>query len=367
MKIVQYVGYLSDGGAESLVRDYAIVMTQLGHDVTVITTYPPRNTANYRALRDNNIKVISIFKSRSYVNRIGYRLLQGLYVAPFLLCILKRIHPDVIHVHMEHLHTLSPIVNHLSCKVVYTCHNEVEYYFGADMKDEYKAARLLIDKCNMLLIALHDKMAEDLQSKFPSARIIVINNGIDFSRYLNIDMSRTEIRKNIDVPKDAFLIGHVGRFTEQKNHKFLVDVFEQVSKINPNSHLLLVGVGPLLEITKKQLEDKKLLSKTTMLANRSDIPYLLKAMDVFLMPSLFEGLSIALLEAQVAGVRCVVSNKMNSAVYLSYNTIPLDLSQSLNVWAAEVLNTEHNGCVNGDINNFEIHNIVSTLISYYNE
>lgn len=134
----------------------------------------------------------------------------------------------------------------------------------------------------------------------------IINNAIDVNKFRYDVKKRDEIRRQLSINGD-FVIGHVGRFSEPKNHKFLIDIFGEVSKNVTNSKLLLIGHGHLEREIRLYVKKNNLDDKVIFLGSRSDVSNLMQAMDVFLFPSLYEGLGIVLIEAQVSGLKCFVS------------------------------------------------------------
>ncbi len=164
--------------------------------------------------------------------------------------------------------------------------------------------------------------------KISRAKVVIMNNAIDLSKYTYNDAVRNQYRKALGISEDEFVIGNVGRFVYQKNQEFLLKVFYGISAEAKNSKfkckLLLVGSGEREEEYKKMVCDYGLESSVIFTGYRKDIPELLQAMDVFCLPSRFEGLAIGLVEAQAAGLPCVINQDVagiGGAVQL-----PLDVS-----------------------------------------
>ena len=147
------------------------------------------------------------------------------------------------------------------------------------------------------------------------------------------------VRAELDIPPDAFVVGHIGRFTEQKNHTFIVDIAAKVAKREPRMHLLLVGDGPLRPAIEQKVAQVGLADRVVLAGLRLDVPRLmLGAMDVFLFPSLFEGLGLVLIEAQAAGLYCVFSDVIPEEASLVKPLVRrLSLLQPPSVWAEEIL------------------------------
>lgn len=165
----------------------------------------------------------------------------------------------------------------------------------------------------------------------------VMNNAIDAKAYVvNIEIGK-EVRQELQIPEDAFVVGHVGRFAPPKNHKFIVEIFSEVLKVKHNSFLLLVGDGELkkeIEILTSVLGIKNQVIFTGM---RSDVNRILQAMDVFLFPSTYEGLPLSIIEAQAAGLPCLISDKVPIECRKTDLVRQLSLKESLSTWKDVVI------------------------------
>ena len=166
---------------------------------------------------------------------------------------------------------------------------------------------------------------------------VLQRNAIDTQAFAFTPSARQEIRKELGIPTDSMVIGHIGRFNKQKNHTFLLDVFQQFSKQQPDAHLLLVGIGELQDAIKDKAGKLNLTDKIHFVGIRSDIPCLLSAMDLFLFPSFMEGLSVAMLEAQCAGLPCVVSDTIPHEVEMTDLVSFISLKESPEVWTEHIL------------------------------
>jgi glycosyltransferase involved in cell wall biosynthesis len=166
----------------------------------------------------------------------------------------------------------------------------------------------------------------------------VVPNGIDAEKYGFNPRIRHEVRSELGIGSDTVL-GHVGSFDQQKNHGFLVTVFEQVNNAKPGTVLLMVGDG-ILEIKERvasQVERSGLSEQTIMTGSRNDVHRLLQAMDCFVFPSHFEGFGNAVTEAQAAGLPCLVSDTVPRAVKITDLVDFLPLSQGAEQWAAKII------------------------------
>ncbi len=178
--------------------------------------------------------------------------------------------------------------------------SKVAHWFG----------RILYGKYVNVKIAPSDLAAMYTFGKkaYENGTVNILHNAIDIDRYgFNADM-RCRIRSEFGLSDDTTVIGHVGRFMTQKNHVFLLDVFFEYLKLAPNSVLLLVGGGELEFAIKQKASELGMSDKIIFTGIRSDIPSLLSAMDVFVFPSLYEGMPNTVIEAQATGLRCIISD-----------------------------------------------------------
>ncbi|MEK5214647.1 glycosyltransferase family 1 protein [Psychrobacillus sp. FSL H8-0487] len=164
----------------------------------------------------------------------------------------------------------------------------------------------------------------------------VINNSIDASKYVYNEVTQKNIRKQMDI-EGKFVIGHIGRFSKQKNHFFLVDIFHEIYKKDPNSVLVLIGEGPLQSSIEKKIEELKLKESVIFTGVSTNVNELLQVMDVFVFPSRFEGLGIVAVEAQAAGVPCIVSEYIPEEAFITNIIEKISLSKSPNEWANAIL------------------------------
>jgi glycosyltransferase involved in cell wall biosynthesis len=362
--IIQLIYTLDDGGAETLIKDYALLSDKEKFNVTVVVKRKTPSSANYKALSENNIPIISVFSNNSFLFKVVQKLNEWWYIPYRLSRIFKSLNPDVIHIHLRLLHFLSPISDNLkNIKLFYTCHNELKVHL--EPKKENRAARYLIVNNDLQMIALHDKMRKEINEMFGIDNTVVIRNGIDFNRFRNVAVTKEQVRERLNIPADAFVVGHVGRFHKQKNHTFLVDVFGEVCKKNKNAFLLLVGDGALKKAVEDKLDRLGCNDRCLILSHRSDIPELLRAMDVFVFPSLYEGIPLTLIEAQVSGLRCIVSDAVSTEAFQTELAVPASLNESASRWCDIILDDSIKGEAHGNIEDYDMNKEIKRLEMLY--
>ena len=167
---------------------------------------------------------------------------------------------------------------------------------------------------------------------------IVIPNGIDYSKYKPNEEQRKIYREKYNLSNNI-VIGNVGRFEEQKNHSFIIDVFYELQKINDKYCLVLVGEGTLLKDIKEKVEKKNLKDKIIFIPYTSDIHNLINMFDIYLAPSIYEGFNITCVENQINGKLVFASNKINKIVKISNNIKFISLDKTSKQWANEMINT----------------------------
>lgn len=184
-----------------------------------------------------------------------------------------------------------------------------------------------------------------------SNKFLVIKNGIDIDRFIfNFD-KRNSIRKRLCISNSTFVVGHVGRFNEAKNHDFLIEIFAELNKKYRDTKLLLVGNGELEEHIKKKCKECFVEDDVIFVGAQSNTEDYYSAMDVFCFPSLWEGLGIVAIEAQISGLKCIVSKQIPDEVDLGLGLVTkLDLNCNIQEWIYKLYsNTKCNRNVNREI------------------
>jgi len=200
------------------------------------------------------------------------------------------------------------------------------------------------------------------QRQIKKNKVLIINNALPLELYKFSFESRQKMRSDLGL-SEKFIIGHVGRFNEQKNHRFLLDVFSRVYRNNPNSVLLLIGIGELESIIRDRACILGIENSVVFLGLRNDIPQLLMAMDLFLFPSLHEGLPNAVIEAEATGLCCIISDTISSSVVINMNVYTLSIYSKIEEWVNLILSIDYknfnriDGMKNLKLKNYDINKV----------
>lgn len=272
-------------------------------------------------------------------------------------------HPDIIHIHLSILWfvCLATLGTHVK-KIFHTLHSD-------PTKTSY-GFHIIIDRLcyvhfKVIPFALNEEMKDKANQLFNINTTKVLRNGIDLESYKNLP--KEEIRKQFDIKNDSFVLGHVGRFNKVKNHTKVIDVFKELKKFIPLSKLLLVGDGEEMPRIKEMVNSYSLDKDVIFTGARNDVPELMSIMDCFIFPSLYEGLGIVLLEAQAAGLKCVVADTVPQETTVTNSVFRLPLTCDSETWAGVILGkTDLKPTpIIQSIQSYDINNVITTLKHYY--
>lgn len=194
---------------------------------------------------------------------------------------------------------------------------------------------------------------------------LVIPNAVDIPKYKFNAETRNKYRKELGI-ESRYVIGHIGRFHQAKNHLFLLDVFKKIYEKNKNAVLLLIGDGELRQQIERRISELRLDDCVILTGNRNDVANLFQAMDIFAFPSLWEGLPVTVVEAQAAGLPCVISDRITDEVNLSKLVVKL-APDDPEKWCDELLKKHKHIDASAEISKagFDIKTSASELCALY--
>ena len=200
-----------------------------------------------------------------------------------------------------------------------------------------KIIRYLNIRLSNILMACSEQAAQSMFKKY-ARKTIIMNNGIDFKKYSFNKLDRQAIRKNLNITDNEILLGTVGRLEKVKNQIFLLKVMKRIVEKNSMIKLIIIGSGQEEEILKKFVRDNEIEKNIIFTGRVNDTSKLYSAMDLFCLPSLYEGFGIVLLEAQANGLMCLASNHIPKQTNIGGNVCFLGIdNQDIEKWAEKIL------------------------------
>lgn len=303
MKIAHVIGKMKNAGVEAVVFNYLSNINDEDFSFDILydadsTAQPPKD------LIDKGITFIEIppyQKLNEYIKKVGEICRENGY--------------DAIHVHMNSLSVFALYAAKKAGVPYRICHNHTTSSKYELAKSALKTAlRPFNPIFATSYAACGEKAARWMfgNKRFENGLVKVINNAIDTDRFAFSKEGRIFIRNMHGISDDAFVIGNIGRFVAQKNHMFLIDIFRDFLKVNPNSVLLLLGGGEGIENVRLKVSQYGITDKVIFAGTTNDSAPYYSAMDVFCLPSIYEGLPVVALEAQAAGLPCLISDKVTA-------------------------------------------------------
>lgn len=337
IRVLQILGSMDLGGAETMVMNYyrTIDRTKVQFDFLLhrqskgayddeilelggrIHYVPSINPKHYK----HYLKSLKDFFSQYPEYKIVHSHLNSLSV--FALKAAKKNSP----IRIAHSHIAITPINILSFF-------KKNQSFTNNIKDLiHLLLRKSLKKSASHFFACGAMAADWMYGTNPEKKVYVLNNAINIEKFSFDKNVGLETKEKLGVSNN-FTIGHVGRFHDQKNHVYIIKIFIEILKYKKNAKLVLVGTGSLQEKIKQDVKALGIEDKVSFLGSRTDIPEILQAFDIFLFPSLFEGLPVTLIEAQAAGLKIFSSDKVSSEVLITDLVEFIPLEKSPYEWAS---------------------------------
>ena len=338
IRILQSMDTIGVGGTEAFVMNLyrSIDRKFFDFDFVVFDDY---KTEYLNEVLTNGDKVYQFHQK--YKNK----LLNFLDQKRFVNKILDKEHYDIVHCNgnslLGILRAALPAKQH-NLHIIAHSHNQGERHENGI---ERLASCYLKRKISSLAeygYTCSDKAGETKYTKefIDSSRYKLINNGIDTEKYCFKQEFRKKIRNEFGIDEETLLIGHVGRFEYPKNQSYLFDIFYEVLKLEPKARLILVGDGVQRGEFEDKIEQIGIKGNVILTGLRMDVNEIYSAMDLFVLPSLHEGFPFVLVEAQMNGLKCIVTDNMSKCVNISGGVIFLSTNLPPYAWAEELVKTQ---------------------------
>lgn len=333
IKIAHVVGGLHSGGVEAVIYNYFSHMDMDKFEVHIISNSPSVQECELQ------------FKNLGCkIHVLPERKKQFIRNLKQTISIFKKENFDILHCHMNlnsFYHTFLGKLCHIKIRISHS--HLVEFPNGIMKNILYNTKKRLNRIFATHYFACGKSAGKYLFGKnnVDKGKVFILKNAIDVDKFIYNKSIRDKLRKELDI-EDLFCIGHIGRFTEQKNHAFLIEIFEQVLKRKKDSVLLLFGTGQKMKTIRQMVHQKNLSSYVRFMGVSNNIEAYYQAMDCFLFPSLYEGLGIVLVEAQASGLPCISSDTVPKEAKISDLVTFHKLSTSAESWAETVCKLDTN-------------------------
>lgn len=276
-----------------------------------------------------------------YVGYSGNKLIKQYKIYKNLLRYLKQNKYDCVHIHSDvanKLYIAGKAAKKAGIsKIIFHSHaSEVDGNYRKIKRQLHKLTRRKLKDIGTRFVACSDVAAKWMYPNINSQDITIINNGIDLDKFRFNSKVRQQVRKKLKL-NDNLIIGHIGRFSYQKNHQYIIEIFSKLVLHEPKARLLLVGEGPDREVIENLVKEKKLENNVIFYGLSNHVEKLLQAMDVFILPSHFEGLPIVGVEAQTAGVPVIFSDQISKESKLTNNVTFLPIkANNISQWVTTI-------------------------------
>lgn len=329
------------GGVFALVRN-VIINNKSETIIDIAALEPFENQDNISLLKEHNCNV-------HYVGYSGNKLIKQLKIYHNVKSLLKKEKYDCVHIHSDVANKM--LVSGLAAKhadnTSIILHSHSSGVEGRRQKMRialHKCCRTMLQRIDAVRVACSDKAAEWMYNT--SNNVVLINNGIPLIKYRYSEDSRKRVRKELSL-NDELVIGHVGRFLVVKNHVFMIDILKELKQCGVNAKLVLVGEGDQMEAVKRKVEENGLQDDVIFYGTTDDVGSLLCAMDVFILPSFFEGFPIVGVEAQASGLPAVFSDAITRSADITGKVRFLPIGQEdSGKWAKAIIELKAGYCDN---------------------
>lgn len=331
LRVLQIMGIVESGGVEAVIMNYYrhIDKSKVQFDFVMHKCGNPNYIAEIKSLGGRVFEVTPYSKN---IFSFTYEIYK----------VIKDGHYSIVHSNMNSLSGFPLLAAWLAGARVRILHNHTTDTKAEGFRTLIKRvlrpfAKMFANEywaCSKLAAEwMYGKQAVN------SGKVTIINNAIDLDKFAFSQEKRDALRKELGFD-GKFVVGHVGRFMKQKNHDFLIDIFAEVAKQKENAVLMLIGEGPLMLVIREKVNELHLEKKVLFLGVRNDVADLYNVMDVFVLPSFYEGLPVVGVEAQANGLPFLCSDKVTRELLISDSIKLLALNDGAVKWTNQILNSK---------------------------
>ncbi|MBP3817753.1 MAG: glycosyltransferase family 1 protein [Butyrivibrio sp.] len=329
IRVLQIIGIVCGGGVESVIMNYYRNMDRRKVQFDFVID------GKDKSILDDEI--VSLGGKVYHVTPYKENIIK--YMHDIYLIMISHEH-NIVHDNMNTMAFFSLLPAWLAGKKIRILHNHTTNYLAESEKMKYimksclrPFAKIFANK----LFACSNKAGEWIygSKNMKNGKVRIINNAIDESYFSYSKTNRDKLRRELGISDETIVIGHVGRMVPPKNHIFILDVFKSYHKKNNDSVLMLIGDGPLREKIRVKAKEIGIENRVYFLGHRNDVAACYSAMDLFVLPSLYEGLPVVAIEAQANGLPICMSTAITDEVIIADNAVRLDLREDK--WVLEMM------------------------------
>ena len=328
-KICIVMPEIGSGGVEAVLLNFFSHIDCTKYDLDIIT-YKISNDYRKKFFEELGFRIILIPPKKEGMGKSIYAM----------DCVFKENRYDVVHAHMTMWNCIPMFLAWKRKVPIRISHSHLAVKpNGLVNKGVLLLQRVIIKLFANRLCACGEDAAISLYGRktYEKKQVTVINNAIDVKKFKKNVAVRKDVRRKLGISENTFCVGHIGRFHEHKNHTFLIKIFKELHKQIPNSKLLLVGDGDLKERIIAETKENGIFTDVLFAGVRNDPERIYQAMDVFCMPSLYEGLPVVGIEAQAVGLPCVFSDGISPKVCITRLATVIPLSANAEEWAEAIV------------------------------
>lgn len=361
IRILQIVPTLGYGGVAQFLLNYYKLMPK-SEIIFDFVTHGGIEDFHAQLIKEGStiyyVKPISQCGINKYIKTLGKIVSNG--------------HYDIIHTHDGHMTGVTSMICRFHFRGPIIAHAHTTLCPNPKHRPFMPIFRLMSRIWASKLLACGREAGKYLFGK--SANFTIIHNAVSIDRFQNVDQVKVEeLRKKYNIDVNELVIGHVGLFTPQKNHVFIIEMFSKLLEKRPNAKLILVGGGNDMEKIIKLTQEKGITDKVIFAGKQSDIPTYMHLFDVFILPSLFEGLPVVAIEAQAAGLPVLMSDVIDHDADTGIGSVKfLSIgANSLKEWINELLHIKNEEITTNKIleafqkNGYDIKTSANSLVKIY--
>lgn len=332
IKVAIVMGKFTSGGIKSVITNYYsnVDRNKISFDLLIDNNSPIDDYSEIEAIGGRVCKISTLSNPFKYISQIYKLSKENKY--------------DIIHGYVNALNVFSMFAGKMAGVPVRIAENLSSAHPGEKKTIVKNILKPFSKIFPTDLAACSKSCGEWLYGKkdIESGKVRIFNNAISLKKYTYDKELRDNVRNSLGLSDENFVLGHIGRYQYQKNHNFLIDIFDEVYKRDKNSRLLLVGYGDLKEEIFNKINSLGLKDAVIDMGATENIAGLYNAMDVFVLPSFYEGLPVVGIEAQATGLPCVFSTEVTKETGVIPDTKFVELSENKEKWADEILKIRDN-------------------------